>query len=125
MGADKGFDMIPALSNTPEDNQRWERFLNQVKRKYADDPAFQVRPNYVVFELGEHPKLLLKGHKFRRFSAKITGRIATSAGVERYLDEVTTIATLHFGGDRIFRWNELSDVWGFYGWNEVRSAEES
>ena len=78
----------------------------------------------IVFTQGEHPSLELDGHRFRRFSAKISG--SHYGSVETYLDGVKIIAKRHFGY-RVHPWNELyTDAFEnmCYGWNEVYAARD-
>ncbi|KAI0183968.1 hypothetical protein EV127DRAFT_457200 [Xylaria flabelliformis] len=121
MGADSGFDMVPRLSQGIEDCRKWERFLEVVKQYYADDEQVEIGPRVIQFKAGEWPSLPMEGHKFLRFSSKITGAIAVKTGVENYIREVRGFAKAVFGG-RIRPWNELSDVWGFYRWDFVRAT---
>ncbi|KAI1134487.1 SET domain-containing protein [Hypoxylon sp. FL0543] len=97
MGAHAGFDMVPPLSKGADDVQDWT---------------------------GEHPRLPFEGHKFRRFSSKITGSTATSTNVDQYISMVTSMAKMIFGY-RVQTWNELADQLGFYGWDEVYSMMET
>jgi hypothetical protein len=83
-----------------------------------------MKPNYLVFKAGEHPMLPLEGNKLLRFSAKISGSIAATTGVERYIDTVTRIAKDHFGR-RVCYWNELYDRYGEYNWDEVNDSFKS
>ncbi|KAI0903494.1 hypothetical protein F4823DRAFT_618288 [Ustulina deusta] len=121
MGADAGFDMVPRLSQGNEDRRKWEQFLEGVKQYYADDEQVEVGPRVVQFKAGEWPSLPMEGHKFLRFSSKITGGTAAKTGVENYIREVQAFAKAVFGG-RIRPWNELCDVWGFYRWDFVNAT---
>jgi hypothetical protein len=124
MGADAGFDMVPRLSKDTVDSRNWAAFIAVVKEQYEGDDKVQIKPHYIEFAAGEHPLLPFEGHKFLRFSSKITGRIADETGVEDYLDTVTRVARLVFG-TRVRRWNELSDSYGFYGWREIHDSIRS
>jgi hypothetical protein len=78
-----------------------------------------IERDAIAFKQGEHPRLELDGHRFRRFSAKISGR--HHGNVEMYLDEIKIIAKRHFGW-RVHPWNEIDDVSldnMVYGWDEV------
>ncbi|TRX87804.1 hypothetical protein FHL15_011297 [Xylaria flabelliformis] len=121
MGADSGFDMVPRLSQGNQDRREWERFLEGVKQYYADDEQVEVGPRVIQFKAGEWPSLPMEGHKFLRFSSKITGATAAKTGVENYIREVQELAKAVFGG-RIRPWNELFDVWGFYRWDFVHAT---
>lgn len=73
---------------------------------------------------GEHPCLEKDGHRFRRFSSKVSGRLA--GDVSKYLKEVQDIAQRHFG-ERIHPWDEMNydpseNV--CYGWDEVYAARK-
>ena len=78
----------------------------------------------IVFKQGEHPSLELDGHRFRRFSAKISG--SHHGNVEKYLDEIKIIARRHFGW-RVLPWHELDHLSldnRVYGWDEVYAARK-
>lgn len=122
MGIDAGFDMVPRLSKGAVDKQNWQSFIKVVKERYQNDNLVEIKPNYLKFKTGEHPLLPFEGHKFLRFSSKISGSHAE--GVEDYIDTVTRVAQVSFGS-RIRRWNEAADVWGFYSWPEVNDSIES
>ncbi|KAK0609069.1 SET domain-containing protein 5 [Lasiodiplodia hormozganensis] len=102
MGIDAGFDMD----------------------HYKDDVQVEVKPNYIEFKAGEHPLLPFEGHKFLRFSSKISGSIASTTGVESYINTVTRIAKVHFGS-RVQPWNECFDQYGEYDWDEVNESMRS
>ncbi|KAI0447430.1 hypothetical protein F4803DRAFT_499645 [Xylaria telfairii] len=123
MGADAGFDMVPRLSQGNEDRRKWERFLEGLKQYYADDERVEFGPRVVQFKAGEWPSLPVEGHKFLRFSSRITGATAANTGVDKYLREVRAFAKAVFGG-RIRPWNELSDVGGFYRWDFVHATSK-
>ncbi|KAH8727791.1 hypothetical protein GQ44DRAFT_737973 [Phaeosphaeriaceae sp. PMI808] len=122
MGADAGFDMVPRLSRGFVDRHNWDRFIGSIKELYKDDDMVEIKPNYIVFKAGEHPMLPFEGHKFLCFSAKITGSVTEC--VESYIDTVFEIARCHFGS-RVRYWNELSDRYGEYGWNEIHESIRS
>ncbi|KUI59135.1 SET domain-containing protein 5 [Cytospora mali] len=124
MGIDAGFDMVPRLSRGIVDKQNWDSFINQIKELYKDDAQVEIKPNYIVFKAGEHPKLPLEGHKFLRFSSKISGRIASETRVESYINAITRVARARFGF-RIQYWNECADQHGYYDWNEVHESVRS
>ena len=121
---DAGFDMVPHLSKGVVDRHNWDRFINTIKSHYEGHIQVEVKPNYILFRAGEHPRLPFEGHKFLRFSSKITGRIASATGVENFIATVTSIAQAHFGS-RVQDWNEVADQHGAYGWNEVRESIRS
>lgn len=124
MGIDAGFDMIPPLSKGIVDRQNWSRFIEFIKKHYKDDAQVEIKPNYINFNAGEHPKLPFEGHKFLRFSSKVSGAIATNSGVEHYIDTVTRVAQVNFGS-RILYWNEAVDQHGVYDWNRVHESIRS
>lgn len=124
MGLDSGFDMVPRLSRSDSDRQEWMRFIETVKDIFNDDAQVEVKPNYIEFMAGEHPKLPLEGHKFLRFSSKITGSVAPTTQVERYIDIVKYIAKYHFGS-RIHYWDECFDQQGHYNGAEVLKSIRS
>lgn len=124
MGADAGFDMFPRLSKGVVDRHNWDRFISLIKDHYKNDTRVELKPNYIIFKAGEHPILPFEGHKFLRFSSKITGSTAADTGVESYINTVTRIAECHFGS-RVQYWNELGEQYGVYGWNEVNESFRS
>lgn len=116
--------MVPRLSQGIQDRMKWQQFLNGVKQFYADDERVNVGPRVIYSKAGEWPSLPLEGHKFLRFSSKITGRIAAETGVESYIKNVMAMAIASFGG-QIRLWNELSDEFGFYRWDFVHASVKS
>ena len=80
MGIDAGFDMVPCLSKGAVDRRNWQSFIKTIKEHYQNDDLVEVKPNYIAFKAGEHPLLPFEGHKFLRFSSKISGSHAE--GVE-------------------------------------------
>ena len=119
MGIDAGFDMVPRLSKGMLDRQKWDAFIATVKTRYKDDKLVEVKPNYIEFHAGEHPRLPFEGHKLLRFSSNISGSHAE--GVYEYILAVTQIAESAFG-TRVQRWDESVDRWGIYGWQEVKGS---
>ena len=95
MGIDAGFDMVSRLSKGAVDKQNWQSFIKVIKERYQNDDLVEIKPNYLRFKAGEHPLLPFEGHKFLRFSSKISGSHAK--GVEEYIDTVTGVAQVSFG----------------------------
>lgn len=124
MGIDAGFDMVPPLSKGIVDRHNWRKFIDFIKEHYNDDAQVEIKPNYINFKAGEHPKLPFEGHKFLRFSSKVSGAIAAASGVERYINTVTRVAQVHFGS-RVQYWNEGADQRGSYDWNKVHESIRS
>lgn len=124
MGIDAGFDMVPRLSRGTADTQNWDRFINVIKEHYKDDAQVETTPNCILFKAGEHPRLPFEGHKFLRFSSKISGRIATESRAESYINTVTALAKANFGS-RVKYWTELRDQFGHYDWDEVNKSLRS
>lgn len=122
MGIDAGFDMVPRLSKGAVDQHNWQSFMKVIKERYQDDDLVDIKPNYLQFRVGEQPMLPIEGHKFLRFSSKISGNHAKA--VEKYLDTVTMVAQLTFGS-RFRCWNEAADEQGFHDWQEVHTSTES
>lgn len=122
MGIDAGFDMVPRLSKGAVDRQNWHSFIKFIKERYRDDDKVEVKPNYIQFKAGEHPLLPFEGHKFLRFSSKISGSHAE--GVEEYIETVALVAKLNFGS-RVQYWTEARDQSGFYNWQEVNDSVKS
>lgn len=124
MGIDAGFDMVPRLSRGGADALKWDRFISAIKEHYKDDSQVEMEPHCILFKAGEHPRLPLEGHKFLRFSSKVSGQIATESRVENYIDTVTSIAKANFGS-RIQYWNEAFDQLGHYDWKDVNESLRS
>ena len=118
MGIDAGFDMVPRLSKELLIDTLGTRIYQLHQSHYKDDTQVEIKPNYILFKAGEHPILPFEGHKFLRFSSKVSGRIAAATSVESYINTVTRLAKLHFGS-RVQYWNEGADQRGKYDWNEV------
>lgn len=93
--------MVPPLSRGAVDKQNWQSFIEVIKKRYQNDDLVEIKPNYIQFKTGEHPLLPFEGHKFLRFSSKISGSHAK--GVEEYIDTVTRVAKISFGS-RVQRW---------------------
>lgn len=124
MGIDEGFDMIPPLSREAKDVKDWENFLDCVRTFYKDDPKVETNSHSIGFNAGEYPELPFEGHKFLRFSSKISGRIASDTGVENYINMVTSMAKIIFG-PRVQHWSEAFDQYGHYGWEEIHRVRET
>jgi len=124
MGVDAGFDMVPRLSKGIVDKHNWGDFINFIKEHYKDDPRVEMKPHYILFKAGEHPRLPVEGHKLLRFSSKVSGRIAAETRVESYIKTVTTVAKVHFGS-RVRAWDEADDQHGHYDWREVHESIRS
>ena len=122
MGIDAGFDMVPRLSKGTVDRQNWHSFIETIKEYFRDDDLVEVKANYIIFKSGEHPRLPFEGHKFLRFSSKISGSHAK--GIEEYIDAVTRVARINFGR-RVRYWDEGNDQFGFYDWDEVNKSLRS
>lgn len=122
MGIDAGFDLVPRLSKGAVDRQNWQSFIKIIKERYQNDDLVEVKPNYIVFKAGEHPRLPFEGHKFLRFSSKTSGSHAQ--GVQEYIDTVTRVAKACFGS-RIQDWDEGFDEQGFYNWQDVNDSFKS
>lgn len=121
MGIDAGFDMVPRLSKGIADRENWDRFIDFIKEHYKGDAKVEIKPNYIIFKAGEHPILPFEGHKFLRFSSKVSGLTAAASGVESYISTVTRIARVRFGSC-VQYWHEGADKFGYYDWNEVNDS---
>ena len=122
MGFDCGFDMVPRLTESDSDKNRWLAFIDEVKEVYNKDPVLQVQPRIFNFQVGEHPQLPLEGHKFLRFSSKVSG--PRTAAAEPYIRRVYRVARENFGQQVQF-WHELYDHYGHYEWDAVNESIES
>ncbi|KAE9383538.1 hypothetical protein BT96DRAFT_1027167 [Gymnopus androsaceus JB14] len=125
MGIDAGFDFFPPIkANDPDAQSEWENFLNAVGKEYKDDPNVKTRKNGdIAFDQGEGPFLPKEGHKFRRFSSKVSGSHA--GNVETYLKRVCALARAWFGDGRVYWWSEYGyegEPSAIYGWDEVYKA---
>jgi hypothetical protein len=121
MGIDAGFDMVPRLTKSAEHRFMWQAFIECVREKYEADDQVEITAKYIEFKVGEHPRLPMDGHKFLRFSSKISGQGGQQA--EDYITDVSHIASGF--GSRIRRWNEMYDRDGFYDWAEVHDSLRS
>ncbi|KAI0134061.1 hypothetical protein BJ170DRAFT_591053 [Xylariales sp. AK1849] len=124
MGIDAGFDMVPRLSRATEDRLKWDQFIESVKLFYDCDEQVDIGTCVITFKAGEHPSLPVKGHKFLRFSSKVSGGIATETAVEDYIRMVTCMAKASFGA-RVQFWHESADQYGFYDWTSVYASIKS
>ncbi|POS79201.1 hypothetical protein DHEL01_v202391 [Diaporthe helianthi] len=122
MGFDAGFDMVPRLSRGTADIQLWACFITVVKEYYKDDAQVELKPNYILFKVGEHPSLPFDGAKFLRFSSKVSGGLSRHA--ETYIRTVTAAAKGIFG-PRVQYWNEGADQVGYHSWAEVHESIRS
>ena len=121
MGFDCGFDMVPRLNESKNNRDRWLVFIDVLKKMYNEDPVFQVQPRVIVFQVGEYPRLPLEGHKFLRFSSKVSG--SNTAAAEPYIRQVYRVAREIFGQQVQF-WHELHDNYGYYDWDAVNKSLE-
>ncbi|KAF5968178.1 SET domain-containing protein [Fusarium bulbicola] len=117
MGIEAGFDMVPRLSSGAEDQQKWKEFIDHVKAVYEDDSKVKIKANYIEFEVGEHPLLPFKGHKFLRFSSKLN----SNGNIDDYIYSIIRLARRYFG-PRVQPWNDGCDRFGYYSWNEVNDS---
>lgn len=118
MGLDAGFDMVPRLSRGTEDSLKWKNFIDLIKEFYDTDEQVEIGEYAIRFKAGEHPSLPLEGHKFLRFSSKISERIASETGVDAYIQRVRFTAEKLFGA-RVHSWDESFDQDGFYDGRSV------
>ncbi|KAF9030955.1 hypothetical protein BDZ89DRAFT_1064279 [Hymenopellis radicata] len=126
MGIDIGFDFFPPIdANNIGDTALWDLFLKDVIDEYRRDPNVEVKENGdIQVKQSEHPILFHEGHKFRRFSSKVSGRLA--GDVQSYLTRVCSIARDHFN-DRVHWWSEYGyegEPRAIYDWNEVYAANK-
>lgn len=122
MGVDCGFDMVPPLTGLDSDTIRWRAFIEKIKEIFQNDPVVQLQPRFIEFQVGEHPLLPFEGHKFLRFSSKISG--FRSAAAEPYIDDVYRLARTFFG-EQVRFWHELNEGNGFYDWKAVHESFKS
>ncbi|KAF9728645.1 Nephrocystin-3-like protein 2 [Paraphaeosphaeria minitans] len=124
MGIDAGFDMVPPLFKGGVDRHDWDHLIDFVRTRFKDDPQVEIKSNYIAFKAGEHPMLPFEGHKFLRFSSKVSGSTAAATGVEQYIDIVARLAKVRFGS-RVQYWNEAWDRYGIYECDEVNESFRS
>ncbi|KAK6201779.1 hypothetical protein LQW54_009358 [Pestalotiopsis sp. IQ-011] len=124
MGITSGFDMVPRLSRGTGDCLKWDYFIELIRQFYDTDEQVQIDEHAIRFKAGEHPLLPLEGHKFLRFSSKLSGSIAGETGVETYIRGVAFIAKKLFGA-RVHSWDEFLEQGGFYDWRSVRASINS
>ena len=103
MGIAIGFDLSPALNDTPADNAIWARFLHEISDTYKNDPNFKISEKRMTFTVGEHPFLPKQGFLFRRFSSRISGSCG-DAGI--YIHQNLKIAEKYFNKSRLHYWSE-------------------
>lgn len=119
MGIDIGFDLYPPLASE-QDLLRWTSFLESVRAKYSKDPTFRETPIMIQFQVGEYPRLMLDGTRFRRFSSKV------GESVETLIRDIQKMAVAVFGS-RIHPWNEYdygpSGSGAMYSWTQVYDPE--
>jgi hypothetical protein len=115
MNTSAGFDMVPRLTKREEVTTMWQNFLDRVQETYKHDDEMEFKARYIDFKAGEHLQLLMEGHKFLRFSSKISGRDGGRA--EKYIRDVARLASEF--GSRIHFWSEKNNQLGFYRWEEV------
>ncbi|KAK2609220.1 hypothetical protein QQS21_002302 [Conoideocrella luteorostrata] len=119
-----GFDMVPRLTTTLVDRRNWDEFITQVQDHYKDDAQVELISNYILFKVGEYPRLPLEGHKFLRFSSRFPARTESTTSMESYINTVSGIAKLTFGG-RICHWTKLGKLNGYYDWGVVWESLKS
>jgi len=112
-------DMVPRLTESDSDKNRWLAFIDEVKEVYNEEAVVQVQTCVVTFKVGEHPQLPLEGHKFLRFSSKVSEPRTEAA--EPYIRRVYRIAREIFG-QRVQFWHELYDNYGHYEWDAVNES---
>jgi len=88
MEIDIGFDLFPPLAENEHNDVIWATFIAEIERTFAGDSRVVTNANGVEFNVGEHPKLPSKYHRFRRFSSKVSGR----SEAEPYIRRVLAIA---------------------------------
>nr|POE53543.1 hypothetical protein CFP56_28765 [Quercus suber] len=117
MGVDAGFDMVPRLTKGAEDKRDWDGFIQEVKNHYLFDGRMAIMSTHLLFDAGEQPTLPFDGHKFLRFSSKVSGS-STAGSIIR---TISRIAETRFGS-RICYWNEGADSYSFYDWLAVNAS---
>ncbi|KAK6351200.1 hypothetical protein TWF718_004370 [Orbilia javanica] len=122
MGIDAGFDIVPKLTKSPQDQASWNIFLSKLRDQYTSDPTVEFKENYMVWKKGEHPMIPYSGHKFLRFSSKVSG------GSDDLWEDVKVVIGLAqevFGNKRVKVWHEGAVEDYFYKWPEVLQSWKS
>ena len=119
MRIDAEFNMVSRLFERAVDKQNWQSFIKIIKEIYQNDDLIEIKTDFLEFKADEHSKLSMKGHKFLRFSSKISKSQAKK--VKNYIDTITLVARTYFGS-RVQYWNETFDRWDFYSWQEVNDS---
>jgi hypothetical protein len=78
-----------------------------------------VKDNYAEFNVGDHPSLPFHGHKFLRYSFKVSS--CRTMVAEAYIEGVFRIARSAFG-NRIKFWHEWIEKYGCYDWEKVNAS---
>jgi hypothetical protein len=138
MSCEGGFDLVPRVSNSARDTQKWETFIDAVLKRYETDGRVRITGRYIKFYAGDGPMLPFDGQKFLRFGTKVWG-FSTYGDNERfhlspsgvpklpldkrapgvlteaqsYINTVIDVATAVFG-IRVKPWDVLSGTCGFY-----------
>jgi hypothetical protein len=119
MGFDCGFDIVPRLQDTPNDNAKWKAVMDEVTITFLHDPVVVTKAKYLEFQVGEYPLLPFQGHKLLRFSSKISSERTQNA--EQYIKAVCRIAKRHLG-EQVQFWHEAADNYGHYDWGAVNES---
>lgn len=124
MGFDCGFDVFPTLEPTPSNKEPFEHFLKEVLSTYSAADEVKEDGAYIVFPVGEHPRIPFRCEYFMRFSSKVSSN--STAATEPYIRGVFKIAKNWFS-DRVHFWHEMNETddhrqWGYYDWNPIYEA---
>ncbi|KAF5870143.1 uncharacterized protein Bfra_010289 [Botrytis fragariae] len=90
-----GFDLVPRLPESIEDQKSWECFIQAVKEHYQNDDLVEAKQNCITVKVDRGLVLPFEGHELLRFCSEISVRHAE--GVENHLNTITRIAEKHFG----------------------------
>lgn len=133
MGFDCGFDVCPRLEPTPENQETYRRFLDEIIERWQgvydpggcreDGKILEMpgevsehakmecgRDQYIYFMVGECPGMPARPENcnfFLRFSSKVSGSLTAQA--RPYIGAVYLIAKAHFGSERVHFWHEMNE----------------
>ncbi|KAK6521074.1 hypothetical protein TWF506_001307 [Arthrobotrys conoides] len=123
-----GFDLVPKLSPSSEDQSSWNTFISQLRSRYTSPNPQNVefKENYILFNMKhgveqQQPACMIPyaGHKFLRFSCSDIN-LKNDGDFLFVLYTVCGIAKNVFG-KRVRWWRDdlCEDGEGFYSWEEV------
>jgi hypothetical protein len=119
MDVEAGVDVHPPL-NSAEDLAAWDRFLQDLRKTFRNDPDFHEKDGIIRFKAGEGPALVCDGRYFRRFTGKI-GLHFVRRNADQIIETVEQLLLRQLPPDRVHSWVE---DYGPYDWEDVIAAED-